>query len=45
MSITDKQIEKFYNKNREPDVKYTKIYSISYKLKEIIREILTNKSF
>jgi len=43
MSITDRQIEKFYNKNRESDVKYTKIYSISAKLQEIIREILTNK--
>lgn len=45
MSITDKQIERFYNKKRERDVKYTKIYSISSKLKEIIREILTYKNY
>lgn len=41
--VTDLQIEQFYNKNRESDVKYTTFNNISTKLVEIIREILTNK--
>ena len=41
--ITDLQIETFYNKGRESDVKYTSFNNISIKLIEIIRQILTNK--
>lgn len=41
--ITNLQIEQFYNKDRESDVKYTTIDNISIKLIQIIKEILTNK--
>lgn len=41
--ITNLEIEQFYNKDRESDVKYTKINNISAKLVDIIRQILTNK--
>jgi len=41
--ITNLQIEQFYNKDRERDVKYLKFIHICPTLVEIIREILTNK--
>jgi len=41
--ITNLQIEQFYNKGRESDIKYTNFNNISAKLVEIIRQILTNK--
>jgi hypothetical protein len=41
--ITNLQIEQFYNKDRESDVKYITFNNISPTLVKIIKEILTNK--
>jgi hypothetical protein len=42
MTPTEKKIERFYNKNREIDVKYCKFENISPKLAETIKTILEN---
>jgi hypothetical protein len=41
--ITDAEIEKFFNRDREPDVPYCFIRNISPKHIKLIKEILINK--
>lgn len=43
MKVKNYEIERFYNKDREPDVKYTFFDRIPVSLVILIREILTNQ--